>query len=248
MILKPFPEVNCGLSSPTFAAQPMISKTSGVQRLALFDLDRTLIDLDAAFRRWGEEFAEQQHLSLEDLVWLVSQDRVTHPHREAFFSKVREHFALPDSVEELWAGYRRRMPNLVQCYPGVLTGLAGLRAAGWRVGIVTNGMADNQLGKLRRTGLADVVDGYAVSGVEGIRKPDARLFQIAAQRCGVSLAEGGWMVGDNLVADIAGGQAAGLRGIWVDRGTWQGHEHRADHVVADVAEAIAIMRDTHQTG
>ncbi|WP_240778036.1 HAD family hydrolase [Nonomuraea basaltis] len=70
------------------------------------------------------------------------------------------------------------------------------------MGIVTNGMADNQLGKLQRTGLADAVDGYAVSGVEGIRKPETGLFEIAAQRCGTSLAEGGWMVGDNLIADM----------------------------------------------
>ncbi|MGW2147503.1 HAD family hydrolase [Nonomuraea bangladeshensis] len=217
-----------------------------MQRLALFDLDRTLIDLNDAFLRWVEEFAEQHHLDSEDVAWLVALDQGVHPHREVFFNEVREHFALPEPVEELWAGYRRRMPYLVQCYPGVLAELGGLQATGWRVGIVTNGMADNQLGKLRRTGLADVVDGYAVSGVEGVRKPDARLFEIAAQRCGTSLAEGGWMVGDNLVADIAGAQAAGLRGIWVDRGTWPGHEHRADHVVEDVTEAIAIMCDTHQ--
>ncbi|WP_346434025.1 HAD family hydrolase [Nonomuraea composti] len=217
-----------------------------VQRFALFDLDRTLIDLEHAFLRWAEEFAEHHRLKPEDVAWLVSLDQGVHPHREVFFNEVRAHFALAESVEELWAGYRKRMPYLVQCYPGVLSGLGELRTAGWRVGIVTNGMADNQLGKLRRTGLAEVVDGYAVSGVEGVRKPDARLFQIAAQRCGASLAEGGWMVGDNLVADIAGGQAAGLRGIWVDRGTWPGHDHRADHVVADAAEAIALMRDTHQ--
>ncbi|MEV2267792.1 HAD family hydrolase [Nonomuraea africana] len=214
-----------------------------MQHLALFDLDRTLIDLDTAFRRWSEEFAERQHLGPEDLAWLVSQDRATHPHRDAFFSKVREHFALPESVEELWAGYRRRMPDLVQCYPGVLTGLAGLRAAGWRVGIVTNGMADNQLGKLRRTGLVNAVDGYAVSGVEGIRKPETGLFEIAAQRCGASLAQGGWMIGDNLIADIEGAQAASLRTIWIDRGMWPGQEHQADHVVADATEAIAIMRE-----
>ncbi|GAA3704619.1 hypothetical protein GCM10022224_082640 [Nonomuraea antimicrobica] len=219
-----------------------------MQRLALFDLDRTLIDLGGAFLRWATEFAEQHRLKPGDIAWLVALDRGRHPHREMFFNEVREHFALAKPVEELWAGYRRRMPYLVQCYPGVLSGLGELRAAGWRVGIVTNGMADNQLGKLRRTGLADVVDGYAVSGVEGVRKPDARLFQIAAQRCGASLTGGGWMVGDNLVADIAGAQAAGLRGIWVDRGTWPGYEHRADHVVADVAEAIAIMRDTYQPG
>ncbi|MEV0630167.1 HAD family hydrolase [Nonomuraea wenchangensis] len=215
-----------------------------MKRLALFDLDRTLIDLDTAFRRWAEEFVERRRLGPEGLAWLIAQDRDTHPHREVFFSKVRDRFALTEPVEELWAGYRQRMPHLVQCYPGVLAGIADLRSAGWLVGIVTNGMADNQLGKLRRTGLADAVDGYAVSGVEGIRKPESGLFEIAAQRCGASLAEGGWMVGDSLIADVEGGQAAGLRTIWIDRGTWPGHRHRADHAIADIGEAFVIMRDT----
>ncbi|GAA3108478.1 hypothetical protein GCM10017600_10470 [Streptosporangium carneum] len=58
---------------------------------------------------------------------------------------------------------------------------------------MTNGTADNQLGKIRHTGLADAVDGYALSGVEGIRKPDTGLFEIVAQRCGTTLTEGGWM-------------------------------------------------------
>lgn len=216
-----------------------------MQRLALFDLDRTLIDLDAAFLLWAEEFAEQRRLGSEGVAWLVSLDQDGYAHREVFFGKVREHFGLPDPVDELWAAYRRRMPHLVQCYPGVLAGLADLRAAGWRVGIVTNGMADNQLGKLRRTGLANAVDGYAVSGAEGIRKPETGLFEIAAQRCGTDLATGGWMVGDHLVSDIQGAQTAGLRTIWINRGTWPGHEHQADHVVADVAEAMAIMRGTY---
>ncbi|WP_237105573.1 HAD family hydrolase [Nonomuraea sp. MG754425] len=243
--MKTFSEVSAGILGQTVAIQPLISKIGGVQRLALFDLDRTLIDLDTAFRRWANEFTEQRHLGPEDLAWLVSQDRDAHPHREAFFTRVRERFALAEPVEELWAGYRRRMPHLVQCYPGVLAGLAELRATGWRVGIVTNGMADNQLGKLRRTGLADAVDGYAVSGVEGIRKPETGLFEVAAQRCGTNLAEGGWMVGDNFIADIQGAQTAGLRTIWIDRGTWPGQKHQADHVVAGIAEAIAIMRDRH---
>ncbi|WP_342775975.1 HAD family hydrolase [Nonomuraea mesophila] len=111
------------------------------------------------------------------------------------------------------------------------------------MGIVTNGMADNQVGKLQQTGLANAVDGYAMSGVEGIRKPETGLFEIAAQRCGTSLDGGGWMVGDNLIADIQGAQSAGLRTIWIDRGTWPGAEHRADHVVAGISEAIAILHD-----
>ncbi|MEV8636989.1 HAD family hydrolase [Streptosporangium sp. NPDC051023] len=223
-----------------------------MHRLALFDLDNTLIDLDAAFRVWAEEFAAERALTAEAVDWLIALDQSCLPHREVFFGKVRERFGLPDPVEELWAAYRRRMPHLVHCRPEVVTGLTELRAAGWRVGIVTNGTADNQLGKIQRTGLAEVVDGYALSGIEGIRKPETGLFEIAARRCGASLTEEGWMVGDHLTKDIAGGRAAGLRTIWVDRGAHPDDANQADHVVTDVIEAIAILRERerprHETG
>lgn len=223
-----------------------------MHHLALFDLDNTLIDLDAAFRVWAEEFAAERALIAEAVDWLIALDRSGLPHREAFFSKVRERFGLPDLAKELWTAYRRRMPHLVHCRPEVMTGLTELRAAGWRVGIVTNGTADNQLGKIQRTGLAEVVDGYALSGIEGIRKPETKLFEIAARRCGASLTGESWMIGDHLTKDIAGGRAAGLRTIWIDRGAYSDQEHQADHVVTDVIEAIAILRERerprHKTG
>ncbi|WP_344982234.1 HAD family hydrolase [Streptosporangium fragile] len=212
-----------------------------MQRLALFDLDNTLVDLDTAFRVWVQEFAEEYRLEDGAVDWLIGLDRDGYPHREVFFAKVRERFVLPDSVEELWGRYRLQMPYLVRCRPEVLDGLARLRASGWRVAIVTNGTADNQLGKIHQTGLAEAVDAYALSGAEGIRKPDVGLFEIAAKRCGVALAEGGWVIGDNLTADIAGGRAAGLRTIWIDRGTWPGVDHQADHAVTDVLEAIEVL-------
>ncbi|GAA4598132.1 HAD family hydrolase [Planotetraspora phitsanulokensis] len=188
-----------------------------MQRLALFDLDNTLIDLDAAFVSWAEEFAEDHGLGQDGVGWLLSLDRNGLPHRELFFRAVRDQFRLSHPVEDLWAAYRRRMPYLVECRPEVLAGLSELRAEGWRVGIVTNGMADNQLGKIQRTGLADVVHGYALSGAEGIRKPDIGLFEIAAQRCGATLSMGGWMVGDHFIKDIAGGRTASLRTVWINR-------------------------------
>ncbi|MFI7034252.1 HAD family hydrolase [Microbispora rosea] len=219
-----------------------------MQQLALFDMDNTLIDLDAAFRMWVEEFASEHRLKDGAVDWLIGLDRDGYPHREVFFGKVRERFALPASVEELWGRYRRRMPYLVRCRPEVLDGLGQLRASGWRVAIVTNGTADNQLGKIQQTGLAEAVDAFALSGAEGIRKPDIGLFEIAAKRCGVTLDRGGWMIGDNLTADITGGRAAGLRTIWIDRGTWPGVDHQADHVVTDVLQAIEILQTSNEGG
>ncbi|MFD8530499.1 HAD family hydrolase [Streptosporangium canum] len=212
-----------------------------MQRLALFDLDNTLINLDEAFQVWAGEFAKKHDLGSEAIDWLIALDRAGYPHREAFFTKVRDRFTLPESVDDLWSRYRQRMPYLVRCRPEVMDGLSRLRASGWKVAIVTNGTADNQLGKIQRTGLAEAVDAYALSGVDGIRKPDIGLFEVAAKRCGAVLADGGWMIGDHLVADIGGGRAAGLRTIWVDRQTWPNQEHEADHVVTDVLQAMEIL-------
>ncbi|GAB3150977.1 HAD family hydrolase [Microbispora hainanensis] len=212
-----------------------------MKRLALFDLDNTLVNLYEAFHLWAAEFVDEHGLSREAVDWLIALDQAGYPHRAVFFTKVRERFALSESVEELWGSYRKRMPYLVRCRPEVMDRLSRLRMSGWKVAIVTNGTADNQFGKIQQTGLAEAVDAYALSGIEGIRKPDRRLFEIAAKRCGMTLDAGGWMIGDNLIADIAGGRAAGLHTIWVDRGTWPGHEHQADHVVTDVLQAMEIL-------
>lgn len=213
-----------------------------MQRFALFDLDNTLVDLDQAFAVWVIEFADLHGLGYEAVDLMMSLDRAGYPHREVFFTKVREHFALSEPVGELWRQYRQRMPYLVRCPPEVKDGLIRLRASGWKVAIVTNGTADNQLGKIQQTGLSEIVDAYALSGIEGIRKPDQRLFEIAVERCGMSLHVGnGWMIGDNPVADIAGGRAAGLRTIWINQGKRLGREHGADYVVADVLQAMEVL-------
>ena len=91
--------------------------------------------------------------------------------------------------------YRAVMPGLAQPFPGVLDGLRAFREAGWRTGVVSNGRSDNQVGKLRATGIADLVDGWWVSDGVGVRKPqrgifDAAIAGLAADRTRT------WMLGD----------------------------------------------------
>jgi putative hydrolase of the HAD superfamily len=214
--------------------------------LVLFDLDNTLIDRLAAFERWAAEFAAERGLGTGAVSWLVAADADGSVPMDAFFGLVREHFGLAEPAGELWRAYRARLPHLVMCRPEVLRGLDRLRAAGWAVGIVTNGMTDNQTGKIRRTGLAERVDGWAISDAEGVRKPDVRLFEIGARRCGTSLAGGGWMVGDDPDKDVAGGRNAGLRTIWIDRGPVTAGG--ADHVVTDVVAAMELLNHMKPDG
>ncbi|MEV6152413.1 HAD family hydrolase [Nonomuraea sp. NPDC052129] len=209
--------------------------------LALFDLDNTLIDRLDAFKRWAAEFAADRGLGAQDVAWMIELDADGSIPMSTFFTHVRERFGLAESADSLWQGYRDRLPHLVTCRPAVLESLDRLRMSGWRVGIVTNGMADNQSGKIHHSGLVDRVDGWAISDAEGFRKPDRELFEIAARRCDTTLADGDWMIGDDVEKDVAGGRGAGLHTIWIDRGLSPGLSPGADHKVTDVLEAIALL-------
>lgn len=209
--------------------------------LALFDLDDTLIAMPPAFRRFAADFVQERGLPAGAEEWLVAE---WHPYqrRDMFFGVVRERYGLAEPVEELWRLYRQRMPEYVVLRGDVHDGLVALRQAGWRLGIVTNGEADNQLGKIERTGLDRMVDAVAVSGALGIRKPDAEIFRVAAEGAGCGLDGGGWMVGDNPTLDVGGGAAVGLRTAWVDKaGERDLLAVSADVVVGDVVEAIAVL-------
>lgn len=207
--------------------------------LALFDLDDTLIALAPAFRRFAQDFVRGFAPPAEAEEWLV-EAWDPRQKRDAFFARVRERYGLAEPVEDLWRLYRSRMPECVELRDEVRDGLVAMRRAGWRLGIVTNGEADNQLGKIERTGLDRLVDSVAVSGALGIRKPDAEIFRIAADSAGCTLTDGGWMVGDNAHADIEGGTAVGLRTVWIGA-DGEAAPQAATATVKDVVEAFPLL-------
>lgn len=49
------------------------------------------------------------------------------------------------------------------------------------------------------------------------------------------------MIGDHLTKDIAGGYTAGLRTVWIDKGTWPDAGHAADHTITGVLQAMEIL-------
>ncbi|MEV6439834.1 HAD family hydrolase [Streptomyces anulatus] len=210
-----------------------------MSRLAFFDLDGTLTDRQSALSDAVTSLCRVNALPPAAEQWLRTElaDRAN----AADFARLREAFDLKPSAADLWQEYVDLMSTAVTCRPEVLKGLANLRAAAWTIGIITNGASDIQRAKLSGTGLASLVDGVAASGDLEIRKPDRRLFELAATRCGVSLANGGWMIGDNPTGDIGGGYQAGLRTIWLRGRPWPDGLPAAHHVVDDVTDAITIL-------
>jgi len=82
-----------------------------------------------------------------------------------------------------------------------------------------------------------------ISQEAGVRKPNPRIFAIAAERARMRLG-GAWMVGDSPEADIGGAAAAGMRSVWLRRGrAWLESRYAptltADGVIAALAEVMA---------
>ncbi|MEU2681302.1 HAD family hydrolase [Streptomyces sp. NPDC007107] len=210
-----------------------------MSRLAYFDLDGTLVDRDSALSDAVTGLRHAHALPSTAAQWLATE--LANRASANDFVRLRDTFGLKVPAADLWQDYVSLMSSAVTCRPDVLDGLARLREAAWTIGVVTNGAGDIQHAKLAATGLADMVDGVAVSGDLEIRKPDRRLFELAATRCGVSLADGGWMIGDNPAGDIGGGHQAGLRTIWLRGRPWPDALPAAHHVVNDITDAITIL-------
>lgn len=135
------------------------------------------------------------------------------------FEEIRTRYRLTSTVDDLWRSYCADIAAMMSCPADVLTGLDEMRRHGRRVGIAANGATDIQTAKLRATGIHSRVEGICVSGEVAARKPEQEHFAQAAARCGTTLSAGGWMIGDNPVNDIGGGQAAGLGTIWIANGS-----------------------------
>ena len=205
--------------------------------MVALDLDGTLVDQEAAAARWAEEFVLAHRLAV-DVSELANSLTARRPKGEVFAELVERHGPGLDA-DEVWADYRRRMPFLVTCTDADRAALVELRKCGWKIGIVTNGMVDNQEGKIRHSGLDKLVDGWVVSAEIDVRKPERRIFEVLASRLGCPL--DGWMVGDSVEMDMMGGRAAGLGTALITGDATDGVAGSADLVVSSVAEAAALI-------
>ncbi len=120
---------------------------------------------------------------------------------DEFFEEVFQYFAQPDA----WA-----------LYPETLPALTALEARGVELGIVSN--FDSRLYEiLIGLGIDRFFESVTISSFAGAAKPSPKIFQRALQKHGAKPEEA-WHVGNSLRDDVEGASAAGLSGVWLDRG------------------------------
>jgi putative hydrolase of the HAD superfamily len=143
---------------------------------------------------------------------------------------------------ELGVMFARRRRELQDPLPGAQEILHHLRAAGLRVGLLTNGAASLQREKIEASGLGLFFDAAVVSGEIGTGKPEPEIFHHLLGRLGVN-ASAALMVGNSLARDIVGGKRAGLATCWL---ALEGEEEpvgltEPDYVIRSLGELPAIV-------
>jgi putative hydrolase of the HAD superfamily len=204
-------------------------------------LDDTLLDRSGAFMLWAKDFLDEIGAPPEDLEWLLSVDADGLTPRWDLADLVRDRYKLSipsiDILEELRGGpldYERLDP-LVGC----ALKIAG--DAGFVPVVVTNGPAEIQEERIRRTGLDQFVADWVISERAGVSKPNPRIFAMAAQRVRMRLG-GAWVVGDSPEADIGGAAAMGLPSVWLHRGReWMDNRFAPTRVVGNVIQGLSAI-------
>ncbi len=198
-----------------------------------FDLDGTLLDHDRAagdaIRSW---VAARGWQAPEDAAghWL----RLEREHFAAFTSgaisfeeqrrrRVRAFLPLVSSagvgeedLDELFAEYVTFYESHWVAFDDVGGVLDDLAAAGYVLGVLTNGQRAQQVAKLARIGLLDRFAVVVASSELPAGKPDPGAFAVLCQRLGTGPGSVVF-VGDDPVTDVAGARAAGLHAVLVDR-------------------------------
>lgn len=132
-----------------------------------------------------------------------------------FHRAMLEGIGLAEHADEISAhlGANWQDPRSWPLTPGAKEVLAELKARGYRLGVVSNWDALLP-GVLEATGLAPFFDYIAASALEGVAKPDPRIFQKVLGKLGVEPGEA-IHIGDS-PDDINGARAAGIEPVLFD--------------------------------
>ncbi|MFJ1698913.1 HAD family hydrolase [Streptomyces sp. NPDC088252] len=202
-------------------------------RAVLWDIDDTIFDYTGADRIGMSKHLEQEGLpdgygSAERA--LFGWRAITDVHWARFAAgetdfqgqrrdRVREFLSQALDDEEADAWFARHVTHYEAAwslFPDALPALDVL-ANGFRHGVLSNSSIHNQDRKLRTLGVRDRFEAVVCAVELGVSKPEAGAFHAACEALALEPGEVAY-VGDEPDIDAAGAVAAGLMGIWLDRG------------------------------
>jgi putative hydrolase of the HAD superfamily len=127
--------------------------------------------------------------------------------------------------------------------PHALDVLQEMRNRAIPLALISNGNATYQRRKIAQHQLAPFFDVILIEQEFGVEKPDQRIFLHALNQLHTSAHET-WMIGDDLMRDIAGSQQVGIFAIWCDfasKDLLDTSDIHPDKVIHDLSEVLDML-------
>lgn len=199
-------------------------------KAVLWDVDRTLLDFDAAQSAAIRSCFKKYNLGECDDVMLEDYDKTNHKYwgmlerkeiskKEVLIGRFVEFFDrwnIKTDIEEFNSSYQLALGDTIVFYSGAMETLKHLKEKGIKQYAVTNGTKVAQDKKLHVSGLIDVFDDVYISDVIKHEKPSAEFFEPVLNdlmKLGI-YKDDMLIVGDSLSSDISGGNNIGITTVW----------------------------------
>ncbi len=200
-------------------------------KILLFDLDDTLLDFSAneidslnkLFKKHGYTFSDELfgvYNSVNKQLWAeyetgtIALDDVLNVR---FFKTMLKMGKVVDGAE--WENqYRELLGNGQQMIDGALDLCRDLSVL-HRLFIVTNGVAETQIKRLKQSGLYEYFEAVFDSQSIGFQKPSKEFFEYVAGHIADFVKNEALIIGDSLTTDIKGGILSGIDTCWLNRGS-----------------------------
>lgn len=159
----------------------------------------------------------------------------------AFISK----YKMPEDFTEKFAEYYSyHMPDYTVLKKETVEVLEKLKAAGYKLGIITNGETRQQHAKIKNVGIEPYFDSVIVSGdlEGGIKKPNGKIFDIMASNLGLKNEECLY-VGDVFSSDVLGAINGNFVPVWYPASSETPADYYQGYRINNLLELFDILKE-----
>lgn len=222
----------------------------------LWDIDGTLLDfslaeemaLKASFKEYdlpwpGDEFLEDyKKINKEFWEKLERKELEKIQVLEGRFYKAFDLYKLDtSSIPAFNKSYQKHLGSVAAFSPYGLETVMDLKNS-YKQFAATNGTITAQEGKLKKSGLDQILDGIFISDKIGYEKPDPRFFQSILDFVGDSKAEEYVIIGDSLTSDMKLGKNCGLKTIFYNPKSLETDKDLVDFEIKDLRQVKDLIQ------
>ncbi len=215
-------------------------KPEGV-RAYIFDVDDTVYEekqfVRAAMKDVSLYLSEKYDIP-SDRIYDFCMNSIESGHRGRTFNMLCEEFSIDEDVDKIVDIYRSCETKL-DLYDDTKALIEKIKAAGLKIGVITDGFSKVQRSKVKGLGLFEIADAVIISydytdeNGKPLCKPDTRVYEMCLEKLGVKPEEAVY-IGDNPLKDFIGARKLGMKTVHIKRkGSMFENETAAEGYEAD---------------